>query len=66
MNSLARFKYITYKRITKQDVRHGREKYTEDREEIKKKKLPTFNPDRYVNGIFCKPFGVAFFWVCFL
>ena len=32
MNSLARFKYITYKRITKQDVRHGREKYTEKTE----------------------------------
>ena len=42
MNSLARFKYITYKRITKQDVRHGREKCTEDREEIKKRNYQRF------------------------
>ena len=38
MNSLARLKYITYKRITKQDVRHGREKYTEKTERRYKKR----------------------------
>ena len=38
MNSLARFKYIKYKRITKQDVRHGREKYTEKTERRYKKR----------------------------